>query len=113
MNGGAIQGDTVSGNWTVWNTAFGSGNLNLQSNNSGTPGYVQVIDGSAFILGDVNALAAALPGNGPQSQIYIAADGNGSFANAADFVGYSVDVYGSSGLTDGFGVAFWRYRWGQ
>ena len=101
MSGNAIVGDSVAGNWTVYNAAAGSGNLSLQSNNSGTPGFVQIIDGSPFIMGDANALAAALPqyqaddGTIP-APFYIALDGTSALANA-NSTGIAIDVYGATG----------------
>jgi hypothetical protein len=105
MRANSLIGDTVAGNLAAFGAA---GNLTLQSNSNGSlgsaPGYIQAVDGSAWVMGSPNAIAAANT-NGPWGAVTIALDvagGSEFFNNALWIFGYGANpdlVFGSTGGT--------------
>lgn len=108
-----VNGSTSSGVNGVFGSGATSGNLSLFSNNTATPGFVQVYDGSSFLFGDSHALGAAVPaylaesGRNPAS-FYIGLDPNFLPLQSAG-IGFGLDTYGQNasmffGSTNGSSV---------
>jgi hypothetical protein len=105
LSANPLEGDSAAGNWATVTSSSTSpgghltslaGNLSLESNstNGATPGYVQIADGSAFLMGDPDALAALVTGEGGiVSPFVMALDGSGSLTG--DNQGIAITMCGS------------------